>query len=215
MANSLDLLKSFQVEPRYADREDIDKLKNKIKSSTRASELNYLFENNISLLAYFLRIGYIKYEEIYFLSTDILEDEEKRPDYICCAVDRKSRVSWYAIDLASPADLSWDDTLQPTPTAKKLLDGLRYSCQNLERSILKSQLVPEVDPDRIYGLLIIGTDREFTQSSKKQDRKRKLNQSSTVRLRTYSSFTRHLERRSQRNWLTQPLKQVRNLLFTR
>jgi hypothetical protein len=65
----LERLKPFQVDPNRVDRLEIVTLVNKISNSSKVSEVQQLFDSNISLCAYFFKNGYIDYQKIYFLST--------------------------------------------------------------------------------------------------------------------------------------------------
>jgi hypothetical protein len=208
---TLDRLKPFQVEPECVDKQDIQSLTAKIKGNASSIDLHEIFEYNISLLAHFLKLGYIEYDEIYFLATGML-DEDNRPDYLCCTYTRKKGLSWYAISIAGSDDQVWESNLQFTPTAKRTLAGLKSACEQLPRSLANSLLFDTVDPDRIYGLLVMGNEQEFIRDRHKQDRKRKLNQTTNFRLRTYSSFLRHQERDRRQQWLNDPLDAMKSLL---
>jgi hypothetical protein len=196
----LERLKAFQVDPNRVDRVEIVKLVNKINNGTKASEVQGLFDLNISLCAYFFKNGYIDYQNIYFLSTGIIPDEANRPDYICGCYHKRYGMAWYAIICAGPQDRTWDDELQLTPTGKRALDRLNYWCNNSEKIILSNGYAEKVKPKNIRGLLIIGQDREFTKNSAKQARKREINQNSSIKLRTYGAFLRSYQR-GNRGWL--------------
>jgi hypothetical protein len=200
----LQQLKPFQVDPNRVNKEEINTLAAKIKSSTKVSEIQQLFDRNISLCAFFLKIGYIKYHEIYFLSTSLIEDEFYRPDYLCCCYHHKQGVSWYAIICAGAQDITWNDDLTLTNVGKTSFDRLNYTVSHLDKILLKNKLVDEIVQDRIYGLLIIGQDKEFFRNPRKQERKRDLNENTPLKIRTYGSFVRHLDRKNKQSWLINP-----------
>jgi hypothetical protein len=198
---SLKNLQPFQVDPDRVDRQEITDLVNKVSINSKVSEIQGLFDRNISLCAYLLKQAYIDYHKIYFLSTSLILSEENRPDYICACYHPKKGLSWYAIICAGPQEQTWDDDLQLTTVAKLSFDRLNYCTGNLERILLSNKLVEEVNPDRIHGLLIIGQDTEFFQNPKKQSRKRNINQNSPVKLRTYGAFLRKFDKKKQQSWL--------------
>jgi hypothetical protein len=198
---SLKHLQPFQVDPDRVNQQEIANLVNKVSINSKVSEIQGIFDRNISLCAYLLRHAYIDYQDIYFLSTSLIPIEDNRPDYICGCYHAKKGVSWYAIICAGPQEQTWDDDLQLTTVAKLSFDRLNYCTSNLERILLSNKIVDEVDPDRIHGLLIIGQDREFFQNPKKQDRKRDINQNSPVKLRTYGAFLRKFGKKNK-SWLT-------------
>lgn len=206
---SLKNLTPFQVDPARVDRQEIAKLVDTVSKNNKVSEIQSLFDQNISLCAYFLKHGYINYHKIYFLSTSLFLSEANRPDYICACYHPKTGVSWYAIICAGSQEQTWDDDLQMTPSAKKAFDKLNFCTSNLERIVLSNKLVDDVDSQRIQGLLIIGQDREFFRNRKKQERKRDINQTSSVKLRTYGAFLRKAARSQDKNWLK---RAVGNLL---
>lgn len=198
---SLTNLRPFQVDPERVDRQEIAKLVDTVSNNTKVSEIQRIFDQNISLCAHFLKHGYIDYHKIYFLSTILFLSEANRPDYICACYHPKKGVSWYAIICAGPQEQTWDDDLQLTPSAKKAFDKLNFCTSNLEKIVVSNKLVDEVDSKRIHGLLIIGQDREFFRNRKKQERKRDINQNSSVKLRTYGAFLRKVARSRDKNWL--------------
>ncbi len=186
---SLENLKPFQVKPDRIEQQEIEMLVNKVSISSKVSEIQQIFDRNISLCAYMLK-AYINYSQIYFLSTSLILQEDNRPDYICGCFHKKTGMSWYVIVCAGPQDRTWDDEMQLTPVAKKSFDRLNYCTRNLARILLNNKLASEVDPDRIYGLLIIGQDREFFENRQKQIRKRDFNKNSKIKIRTYGAFLR-------------------------
>ena len=135
-------------------------------------------------------------------------NEDNRPDYICGCYHSKKGITWYAIICAGAQEQTWDDNLQLTPMAKRSFDRLNYCTSNLGRILLANQLVDEVNPDSINGLLIIGQDQEFFQNRKKQDRKRDINQNSSIKLRTYGAFLRKFGRQRNQPWLTVKIKNL-------
>jgi hypothetical protein len=207
---SLKNLQPFQVDPDRVDRQEIANLVNKVSINSKVSEIQGIFDRNISLCAYLLKQAYIDYHKIYFLSTSLILNEENRPDYICACYHPKKGLSWYAIICAGPQEQTWDDELQLTTVAKLSFDRLNYCTSNLERILLSNKLVEEVNPDRIHGLLIIGQDTEFFQNSKKQTRKRNINQNSPVKLRTYGAFLRKFDKKKQQSWLLDKLSNFLN-----
>ena len=202
---SLKNLQPFQVDPDRVDRQEIANLVNKVSINSKVSEIQGLFDRNISLCAYLLKQAYIDYHKIYFLSTSLILSEENRPDYICGCYHPKKGISWYAIICAGPQEQTWDDNLQLTPVAKFSFDRLNYCTDNLERILIANKLVEEVNRDRVHGLLIIGQDREFFENPKKQDRKRNINQKSSVKLRTYGAFLRKFDQQKNQSWLINKL----------
>jgi hypothetical protein len=114
-------------------------------------------------------------------------------------------VSWYAIVLAGTQEQTWDDELQLTHTAKYAFDRLNYCTSNLPKILVENQLIEEVDPDRVRGLVIIGQDKEFFRNRKKQERKRDINQKSAIALRTYGAFLRGFNKGKQDSWLQTPV----------
>ena len=198
---SLKNLQPFQVDPDRVSQQEIANLVNKVSINSKVSEIQGLFDLNISLCAYLLKQAYIDYHKIYFLSTSLILSEEHRPDYICACYDPQKGISWYAIICAGPQEQTWDDDLQLTTGAKISFDRLNYCTSNLERILISNNLVEKVNSDRVYGLLIIGQDREFFQNPKKQDRKRNINQKSSVKLRTYGAFLRKFDKQKNQSWL--------------
>ena len=196
----LEYLKPFKVNPDRVDRQEIANLANKITNGSKVKEFREILDCNISLCAYLFKNGYIKYDEIYFLSTSLIVAEDNRPDYICGCYHKKTGMSWYAIVCAGPQEQTWSDDLQLTPVAKRSFDRLNYCTGNLARILQSNRLAENVSPDRIHGLLIIGQDREFFKHPKKQERKRDINQNSSVKLRTYGAFLRRHQRKD-RGWL--------------
>jgi hypothetical protein len=195
----LERLRAFQVDPNRVDRVEIIKLINKINSSAKASEVQGLFDLNISLCAYFFKNGYIDYQKIFFLSTGIIADEANRPDYICGCYHKRYGMAWYAIICAGAQERTWDENLRLTPVAKRAFDRLNYWCNNAENIILNNGYAEKVKPKNIKGLLIIGQDKEFLKNATKQARKREINQNSSIKLRTYGAFNRTYQRGS-RGW---------------
>jgi hypothetical protein len=202
---SLEHLQPFQVDPDRVTRQEIATLVTKIGSNSRSNEIQGLFNQNISLCAYLLKQGYIDYHEIYFLSTDLILSDINRPDYICGCYHEKKGVSWYAIVCAGPQEQTWNSDLQLTTVAKKSFEKLNFCTDNLARVLVSNQLIDKVDASCIHGLLIIGQDQEFFDNPKKQLRKRDINRSSSVKLRTYGSFLRKLEKQKKIDWLTTPI----------
>jgi hypothetical protein len=196
----LERLKAFQVDPNRVDRVEIVKLVNKINNGSKASEVQGLFDLNISLTAYFFKTGYIDYQKIYFLSTGIVDDEANRPDYLCGCYHKRYGMAWYAIVVAGPQDRIWDDQLQLTSVGKRSFDRLNYCTNNLEKIILSNGYAEKVKPKNIRGLLIIGQEREFVKNEAKQARKREINQNSAIKVRTYGAFLRSYQR-GNRGWL--------------
>jgi hypothetical protein len=194
---SIQHLTPFQVDPNRVNKDEIKTLVNKIKSNTKVSEIQQLFDSNISLCAFFLKTGYIKYNEIYFLSTSLIDDEYYRPDYICCCYHPREGVSWYAIICAGSQDRTWEDDLSLTNVGKVSFDRLNYCVSNLGKSLLSNKIIDQVIQEHVYGLLIIGQDREFFRNHAKQKLKREINQNTALRLRTYGSFLRHLARQKK------------------
>ena len=203
-------LQPFQVDPERVSQQEIDNLVNKISINSKVSEIQRVFDLNISLCAYLLKHAYIDYHKIYFLSTSLILSENNRPDYICGCYDPNKGVSWYAIIFAGPQEQTWDEDLHLTTVAKLSFDRLNYCTSNLERILLSNKLVDKVNPDRVHGLLIIGQDQEFFQNPKKQDRKREINQKSSVKLRTYGAFLRKFDRQKNQSWLISKLGNLLN-----
>jgi hypothetical protein len=208
----LERLKPFQVDPGRVDRVEIIKLVNKINSGSKASEVQGLFDMNISLCAHFFRNGYIDYQAIYFLSTGIIPDEANRPDYLCACYHKRYGMAWYAIAIAGPQDRIWDNDLQLTSVGKRAFDRLNYCTNNLERIILSNGLAEKVKPKNIKGLLIVGQEQEFVKNPAKQARKREINQTSSIKLRTYGAFLRSYDR-ANRGWLLGSIDRVISLFI--
>lgn len=206
---SLKKLRPFQVDPERVDRQEIAQLVETINTKSKVSDIQGIFDRNISLCAYFLKQGYIDYQKIYFLSTSLFLSDANRPDYICACYHPKKGLSWYVIICSGPQEQTWNDDLQLTSVAKKSFDKLNFCVDNLEKIVLNNKLAESIDSSKIYGLLIIGQDREFLSNSKKQARKRDINQNSSTRLRTYGAFLRKVNRSPDRNWL---MRAVGNLL---
>ena len=203
---NLSHLRPFQVDPTRVDRQEIAKLVNKISIASRVSEIQELFDSNISLCAYLLKNGYIDYEEIYFLSTSLILDEVNRPDYICACYHPDTGVSWYAIVCGGPQDSTWNDEFGLTKVGKKSFDLLNYCVSNLGEVLVRNKLIRSVDPDTVYGLMIIGQDKEFTRNKEKQSRKRDMNENSAIQLRTYGAFLRRYRRQKRFASLTKLVK---------
>jgi hypothetical protein len=201
---TLQHLQPFQVDPNRIDRQEIANLVNKVSSNSKISEIQGLFDRNISLCAYLLAT-YIKYDEIYFLSTNLILNPDNRPDYLCGCYHERKGVKWYAIVLAAPQDRTWDEEMQLTPSAKIAFDKLNYCTSNLPKILVENQLIEEVSTDRVRGLVIIGQDKEFFQNSKKQERKRDINQNTSIDLRTYGAFSRSFNKGKQDSWLQMPV----------
>ena len=178
---SLEHLQPFQVDPDRVTRQEIATLVTKISSNSRSSEIQGLLNQNISLCAYLLKQGYIDYQEIYFLSTDLILSDINRPDYICGCYHEKTGISWYAIVCAGPQEQTWNSDLQLTTVAKKSFERLNFCTDNLARVLVSNQLIDKVDANCIHGLLIIGQDQEFFDNPKKQLRKRDINRTSSVK----------------------------------
>ena len=195
----LEYLKPFKVDPNRVERQEVEKLVNKVSTNSRISEVQEIFDRNISLCAYLLKNGYIDYHEIYFLSTSLIADEDNRPDYLCGCFHSKKGINWYAVICAGPQEQTWDEDFQLTPVAKRSFDRLNYCTSNLIEILRVNKLAEDVDPKNIHGLLIIGQDKEFFKNPKKQERKRDINQNSPVKLRTYGAFIRKY-RRKNRGW---------------
>ncbi len=200
-------LQPFQVDPDRVERQEITKLVSKIVADSKVSEIQGVFDRNISLCAYFLKSAYIEYDQIYFVSTSLIEDEGNRPDYICGCFHQKKGISWYAIIHAGPQEQTWDEELQLTASAKRSFDKLNYCTSSLPKILVNSQLVESVDPATIRGLLIIGQDREFFTDSRKQDRKRDINRNSPIKLRTYGGFLRKIGK-EKKSWLSTPVNEL-------
>jgi hypothetical protein len=205
---SLQHLQPFQVDPNRIDRQEIANLVSKISTNSKVSEIQGIFDRNISLCAYLLN-AYIEYDKIYFLSTNLILESENRPDYLCGCYRQTHGISWYAITFAGSQEQTWNDELQLTLTAKQAFDRLNYCTSNLANILVANHLVEIVDADRIHGLLIIGQDKEFFGNRKKQERKRDINQNSPIKLRSYGAFLRKFNKEDRQNWLNTP---VNNLL---
>jgi hypothetical protein len=204
---SLAHLQPFQVNPTRVDRHEITTLVNRVSIDSKISEIHGTLDRNISLCAYLLN-SYIDYHEIYFLSTNLIENENNRPDYLCGCYHETKGISWYAIVMAGPQEQTWDESLHLTTTAKVSFDRLNYCTSNLAQILVTNQLSESVDPDRIHGLLIIGQDREFFRNPQKQNRKRDLNHKSAIKLRTYGAFLRKFDRERNKNWLNMPVSDL-------
>jgi hypothetical protein len=200
-------LQPFQVDPNRIDRQEIANLVKKVSTNSKVSEIRGLFERNISLCAYLLNT-YIDYDQIYFLSTNLILNSDNRPDYLCGCYHKRKGVRWYAIVLAGTQEQTWDDGLQLTAAAKNAFDRLNYCTSNLAKILVENQLIEEVNPDRIHGLVIIGQDKEFFRNRKKQERKRDINQNSAIDLRTYGAFLRSFNKDKQDSWLQTPVSSL-------
>jgi hypothetical protein len=211
---TIDRLKPFQVDTLNLNQADVKNLTTKLEGNISGLELHELFEYNIALFAYFLKRGYIEYDEIFFLSAGIIEDEDNRPSYLCCVPHRKQGLIFYAINIAGSDENVWESNLQFNPSAKRMLEGLNYAIKNLPQALVNTRLFDrtEIKPENIYGLLIMGSEKEFVRDRNKQDRKRKLNQTGNLRLRTYSSFLRHQKRENRQQWLENPIDAMLSLL---
>jgi hypothetical protein len=207
-------LQPFQVDPTRVDRQEIATLVSRVSINSKVSEIQGTLDRNISLCAYLLN-SYIDYDEIYFLSTNLILNENNRPDYICGCHHETKGVSWYAIVLAGPQEQTWDDDLQLTTAAKVSFDRLNYCTSNLAKILVTNQLTEVVDPDTVHGLLIIGQDREFFHNPHKQNRKRELNHKSPIKLRTYGAFLRKFDRERNKNWLNMPVRDLVDRLRTK
>ena len=205
---SLKHLQPFQVDPDRVTHQEIAKLVDKISANSKVSEIQGVFDRNISLCAYLLKYAYIEYDEIYFLSTSLILSDNNRPDYLCGCYHHRRGIDWYAIVLAGPQDQTWDDNLQLTTVAKQSFERLNFCTHNLPRILVNEQLIEAVDPEQIHGLLIIGQDREFFRNPVKQDRKRDINQNSSVKLRTYGAFLRMFRKYKHQNSLTNKIKNL-------
>ncbi|WP_310489399.1 hypothetical protein [Chamaesiphon sp. VAR_69_metabat_338] len=201
---TLQHLQPFQVDPNRIDRQEIANLVDKVSANSKVSEIRGLFDRNISLCAYLLNT-YIDYDEIYFLSTNLIVNPDNRPDYLCGCYHARKGVRWYAIVFAGTQEQTWDDELQLTSTAKNAFDRLNYATSNLPRILVENQLIEEVNPEQIRGLVIIGQDKEFFRNRKKQERKRDINQTSSIALRTYGAFLRGFNKGKQESWLQTPV----------
>jgi hypothetical protein len=201
---SLQHLQPFRVDPNRIDRQEIAKLVNKVSNNSKSSEIKGLFDLNISLCAYFLNT-YIKYDKIYFLSTNLISNPDNRPDYICGCYHERKGVSWYAVIFAGPQEQTWDDEMQLTPAAKSAFDRLNYCTSNLKDILIDNQLAEEVNADRIHGLVIIGQDKDFFDDRKKQERKRDINKNSPIKLRTYGAFLRNFNKDKNDSWFNMPV----------
>jgi hypothetical protein len=211
---SLKHLQPFQVDPNRVDRQEIATLVNRVSINSKVSEIQGVLDRNISLCAYLLN-SYIDYHEIYFLSTNLILNENHRPDYLCGCYHETKGISWYAIVCAGPQEQTWNDELQLTTAAKLSFDRLNYCTSNLAKILVTNQLSDTVDPNSVHGLLIIGQDREFFHNRKKQDRKRDLNQNSPIKLRTYGAFLRKFYRERNKNWLNMPVSDLVDRLRTK
>jgi hypothetical protein len=208
---SLEYLQPFQVDPDRIERQEIDRLVDKISTNSKISEIQGIFDQNVSICAHFLKRAYIDYHKIYFLSTSLILSDDNRPDYICGCYHAKKGMSWYVIICAGPQEQTWDDDLQLTTVAKKSFDKLNFCTSNLKRILINNKLAEEVASDSIHGLLIIGQDGEFFQNRKKQERKRNINENSLVKLRTYGAFLRKFDRQKDQGWLSAKIKNVLDL----
>ena len=204
---SLDRLQPFQVDPNRIDRKEIANLVNKVSINSKVSEIQGLLDLNISLCAYLLN-SYINYDDIYFLSTNLIPNPDNRPDYLCGCYHQKKGVSWYAIVCAGPQEQTWDEDLQLTPSAKYAFDRLNYCTSNLASILTSNQLIEAVDLDQIHGLLIIGQDQEFIQHRQKQERKRDINKNSPIKLRTYGAFLRNFKKEKSNSWYNMPVNDL-------
>jgi hypothetical protein len=204
---SLQHLQPFQVDPNRIDRQEIAKLVNKVSNNSKSSEIKGLFDLNISLCAYFLNT-YIKYDEIYLLSTNLISNLDNRPDYICGCYHERKGISWYAVVFAGSQEQTWDEEMQLTSTAKSAFDRLNYCTSNLERILVDNHLAEKVDPTRIHGLIIIGQDKDFFDNRKKQERKRDINKNSPIKLRTYGAFLRNFQKEKSTSWLNMPVNDL-------
>jgi hypothetical protein len=79
---SLEYLQPFQVDPNRVERQEIDRLVDKISTNSKISEIQGIFDRNVSICAHFLKRAYIDYHQIYFLSTSLILSDDNRPDYI-------------------------------------------------------------------------------------------------------------------------------------
>ncbi len=208
---SLKHLKPFQVDPNRIDKQEIKELVDKISNNSKVSEIQEIFDSNVSLCAYFLKTGYIDYHEIYFLSTSLIIDGDNRPDYICGCYHAQTGVSWYAIICAGPQEQPWGNDLLLTTVGKKTFDRLNYCLDNLSEILISNGLIQSVDPERLYGLMIIGQDRDFFRNREKQARKREVNQKSSIQLRTYGAFLRRFNRQKKLGWLDNLIQNFLNL----
>jgi hypothetical protein len=207
-------LQPFQVDPSRVTRQEISTLVTKVSNSHKVSEIKGILDQNISLCAHLLN-SYIDYDEIYFLSTNLLLSKDNRPHYICGCYSERKGVNWYAIICANPQEQTWNEDLELTTVAKTSFDRLNYCTSNLPKILVQNQLVEIVDPDQVHGLLIIGQDREFFENRKKQERKRDINQNSPVKLRTYGAFSRKFERERNKSWLNMPVSSLVDRLRNR
>lgn len=208
---SLEHLKPFQVDPTRISKQEIQRLIEKISNNSKVSEIQEIFDSNISLCAHFLKTGYIEYHDIYFLSTSLIADSADRPDYICGCYHKKTGMSWYAIICAGPKEQTWDNNLALTTVGKKSFDRLNYCLDHLGDILVSNRLVKSVSPDQIYGLLVIGQDRDFFTNREKQARKREINQNSSIQLRTYGAFLRRSERQNKLGRLDNLIESFLNL----
>lgn len=205
---SLEQLQPFQVDPDRVSPQEIARLVDKISIDSKVGEIHGLFDRNVSLCAHLLKHAYIDYQKIYFLSTSLILNEDSRPDYICGCYHPKKKMSWYVIICAGSQDQTWDDDLQLTAVAKLSFDKLNYCIRNLPRILVSNQLVDEVTPDCVQGLLIIGQDREFFSNRRKQEYKRDMNQNSQIKVRTYGAFLRKFSNQKSQGWLAAKIKHI-------
>ncbi len=208
---SLKNLKPFQVNPDRVNKQEIKELANKIGNSSKVSEIQEIFDANISLCAHFLRTGYIDYHEIYFLSTSLIINGEDRPDYICGCYHKTTGVSWYAIICAGPNEQTWNNDLSLTNVGKNSFDRLNYCVDHLREILVSNGLIESINIKHLYGLLIIGQDRDFFRNPEKQALKREINQKSSIQLRTYGAFLRRFKRQSKLGWLDNLIQNFLNL----
>jgi hypothetical protein len=109
-------------------------------------------------------------------------------------------MAWYVIICAGPQDRTWNDDMEVTPVAKRAFDRLNYCMRNLDKILIDNGMADKVKAKSIKGLLIVGQDQEFLKNSLKQDRKREINQTSSIKIRTYGAFLRSYKRSNQ-GWL--------------
>jgi hypothetical protein len=208
---SLKHLKPFQVDPNRVNKQEVKELVDKISNNSKVSEIQEIFDANISLCAYFLKNGYIDYQDIYFLSTSLIVDNNDRPDYICGCYHTKTGVSWYAIICAGPQEQPWGNDLTLTTVGKKSFDRLNYCLNNLGDILISNGLIDAVDSKRLYGIMIVGQDRDFFRNPEKQALKREINQNSSIQLRTYGAFLRRFKRQNKLGWLENLIQNFLNL----
>lgn len=202
------LLKPFQVDAARVTRQEIVTLADKIRNSSRVSEIQQAFDRNISLCAYLLKQGYIDYHKIYFLSTSLVLSDMYRPDYLCACYHAKKGVHWYAIVCAGPQEETWNDNMQLTNTAKVGFDKLNFCTSNLEKILVSNALAESIPAENIHGLLIIGRDDDFFNNRQKQIRKRDINKNSSVKLRTYGAFLRRYDAQKNTNVLVASIERA-------